>query len=441
MASKETDFLARLQERAASRELKVAVVGLGYVGLPLAVRFASAGYQVTGFDVDARKVAALARGESYIDDVPAAAVRSALEAGRFQATTDAALLSGVDSISICVPTPLSKFREPDLSAVRAAGEELARRLRPGQLVVLESTTYPGTTEEMLLPLLAAGGWRVGTDFFLAFSPERIDPGRRDFMMHNTPRVVGCVTRACGEAAAAVYGAAIPSIVPVANARTAEMVKLLENTFRSVNIALVNEVAMMCDRLDIPVFEVIQAAATKPFGFMPFYPGPGLGGHCVPIDPLYLSWKMRSLDYRARFIELAEDVNRSMPHYVAAKVCAALNRHRKAVRGSRVLVLGVAYKRDIDDVRESPAFDVMRALEKQGAEVSYHDPFVPLLEHEGAQRRSVPLERAVLAAVDCAVIVTDHSAVDYAELVRSVPVVVDARDATRHCRHLGDVVTI
>lgn len=435
------DHLAELKKKAEQRRLRIGVVGLGYVGLPLAIRFAAAGYDVTGIELSEEKVAALGRGESYIDDVSREEIEAALASGRFRATTDLSALETVHSISICVPTPLSKFREPDLAAVREAGGSLSEHLQPGQLVVLESTTYPGTTEEMLQPLLESSGLKAGEDFFLAFSPERIDPGRQDFKVGNTPRVIGGVTPACTEAAKTVYAAAIEEMVLVSSPRAAEMVKMLENTFRSVNIALVNEVAMMCDRLEIPVFEVIQAAATKPFGFMPFYPGPGLGGHCVPIDPLYLSWKMRSLDYRARFIELAEEVNRSMPGYVLGKVFDALNRHRKAVNGSEILILGVAYKKDVDDVRESPAFDIIRGLIQQGAKVSYHDPFVPVFQYAENEMLSVAVDEATLGEFDCAVIVTDHTTVDYARIVASVPVVVDARNATAGLHHLGDVVTI
>jgi UDP-N-acetyl-D-glucosamine dehydrogenase len=325
--------------------------------------------------------------------------------------------------------------------VLAVADELAKRVRPGQLVVLESTTYPGTTEEMVLPKLSAGGLQPGRDFFLAFSPERVDPGRRDYMMQNTPRVVGGLTPECREAVAAVYGAAIDRMVVVSSPRAAEMAKLLENTFRSVNIALVNELAIMCDRLAIDVFEVIGAASSKPFGFMPFYPGPGLGGHCLPIDPLYLSWKMRSLDYRARFIEVADEINRSMPHYVVNKVFKALNGVSKSVRGSRVLVLGVAYKRDVEDVRESPAVDILNELVKLGADVAFHDPHVSSFEIEGRVLESIALDDAALAACDCALIVTDHQKIDWRNVVRKAPLVVDTRNATARFRDEGRVVTL
>lgn len=434
------EWLKRLETRAAAKDLDVCVVGLGYVGLPLAVQFAKSGLRVTGIDIDAGKVERINAGTSYIDDVPSEDLRAQVDAGRLRATTDFDAVAAADSISVAVPTPLSKYREPDLASVLSVGEELKRRLKPGHLVVLESTTYPGTTEELLLPMLQESGLRVGEGFFLAFSPERVDPGRRDFMIHNTPRVVGGVTPACTAAALAVYRVAIERMVPVSSARAAEMAKILENTFRSVNIALVNEVALMCDRLGVPVFEVIRAAATKPFGFMPFYPGPGLGGHCLPVDPLYLSWKMRTLDYKARFIELAEEINRAMPHHVVGRVSEALNRHRKAVNGARVLVIGVAYKPDVDDVRESPAADVIAGLRTRLADVRYHDPFVPEYRFQDEVLRSVDLDEA-LPDCDCVVIVTNHSGIDYERLVTEAPIVVDARNATEGFRHLGDVVSI
>ncbi len=437
----ENEYLSRLKKKVENRELKVAVVGLGYVGLPLAVRFAEFGFTVVGIDLDKKKVDSINAGVSYIDDVPTASVAECVKKGKLRASADPNVYGEVDSISICVPTPLSKFRDPDLGAVISVADAMAKYLRAGQLVVLESTTYPGTTEDVFLPRFAARGLEPGRDCFLAFSPERVDPGRRDFMMKNTPRVVGGQTKACQEAAAAVYGSSIDTIVKVSSPRTAEMAKLLENTFRSVNIALVNELAIMCDRLDIDVFEVIRAASSKPFGFMPFYPGPGLGGHCLPIDPLYLSWKMRSLDYRARFIEVADEINRSMPHYVVNKVFQALNSVSKPVKGAKVLILGVAYKRDVEDIRESPAFDVIKGLEKLGADVSYSDPYVPTLEPEGVMLRSVPLDERTLANCDCALIITDHKKFDYRTIVRTAPLVVDTRNATEAVRGEGRVVTL
>lgn len=429
------------KRKAATSDFQVGVLGLGYVGLPLAIQFAKSGFRVVGVDINSEKTEILNRGESYIDDVPGEEVASLVKSEKFRATDDLDVLSQLDSISVCVPTPLSKFREPDLSSVALAGEEIKNHLRKEQLVVLESTTYPGTTEEMFLPILEESGLKVGEDFFLAFSPERVDPGRRDFMIHNTPRVLGGVTESCLEAAMTVYGRAIETVVPVSSPKAAEMTKLLENTFRSVNIALANEVAFMCDRLGIPVFEVIRAAASKPFGFLPFFPGPGLGGHCLPIDPLYLSWKLKSLNYEARFIGLADEINRSMPTYLVNKITDALNRHSKPVNMARILLLGIAYKKDVDDTRESPALDILNALIVRNASVNYHDPFVPILDVEGIRMASVPLDDEVLSETDCAVIVTDHSQIDYERLVRSVPLVVDARDATDGFRHLGDVVTI
>lgn len=434
-------YLANLEQKVARRELKVAVVGLGYVGLPLAVRFAEIGFKVIGVDLDEKKVDSINKGVSYIDDVPTASVAECVKNGTLRATRDAKAFREVDSISICVPTPLSKFRDPDLAAVISVADAVTPHLKQGQLIVLESTTYPGTTEDVFLPRFKSRGLEPGKDCFLAFSPERVDPGRRDFMMKNTPRVVGGQTPNCQRAAAAVYGSAIDNIVKVSSPRAAEMAKLLENTFRSVNIALVNELAIMCDRLAIDVFEVIQAASSKPFGFMPFFPGPGLGGHCLPIDPLYLSWKMRSLDYRARFIEVADEINRSMPHYVVNKVFQALNTMGKPVQGSKVLVLGVAYKRDVEDVRESPAFDVIKALEKLGAVVTYHDPYVPSLEPEGVPMRSVELDDAALKGCDCALVITDHKKFDYGRIVRLAPLVVDTRNATAAVRGQGRVVTL
>lgn len=430
--------LHALRARVADRSLSVAVIGLGYVGLPLATRFAEVGFRVVGVDIDEDRVARILRQESFIADVPGDRLADLVSSGRLSATTDFDVLADVDVISICVPTPLSKFREPDLKSVVLVGEQIAAVLRPGHLVVLESTTYPGTTEELLLPVLARSGLQVGVDFFLAFAPERVDPGRVDFTVANTPRVIGGVTAACLEAAATVYQATTDRVVRVSSSRAAEMVKMLENTFRSVNIGLVNEIAIMCDRLDIEVFEVVDAAATKPFGFMPFYPGPGLGGHCLPVDPHYLSWKMRTLDFRARFIELADEVNRQMSDHVVDKIMRALNELGRAVNGARILVLGVAYKRDVDDVRESPALDIMTKLSRLSARVSYHDPHVPSLTD--LDMRSVPLADGLLEA-DCVVIVTDHTRVDYEQVVRRAPLVVDVRNATNGLHHLGTVVTL
>src|SRR6187455_1163731 len=373
---------ASLLELIRSRRAKTGVIGLGYVGLPLAVEFGRAGFAATGIDLDTRKVNAINEGRSYIDDVPTAHVAELKAANRLRATTDFDLLAEVDTINICVPTPLRKTKDPDMSYIVTSAEEIAKRLRPGQLVILESTTYPGTTDELVLPMLEQGGLKVGQDFFLAFSPERVDPSNRSFNTHNIPKVIGGMTEDCTALASALYDGAIKTIVPVSSPRVAEMVKLLENTFRAVNIGMVNELALMCDRMGIDVWEVVKAAATKPFGFMPFYPGPGLGGHCIPIDPFYLSWKARQAGFECRFIELAGHVNGAMPEYVVQRVSDALNSVAKPIKGSRVHLFGVAYKRDVNDVRESPALDVIELLTRRGAIVSYTDPYVPLLTHGG-----------------------------------------------------------
>jgi UDP-N-acetyl-D-glucosamine dehydrogenase len=425
---------ATLHARLASREARVGVVGLGYVGLPLAVEFARAGFRVTGIDLDARKVAAINEGRSYIQDVPTADVARFQQAGRLAATADPADVGLLDTINICVPTPLRKTKDPDLSYVVSAVEMIAEHLRPGQLVILESTTYPGTTDEVVRPILEKRGLVAGRDFFLAFSPERVDPGNEKWTTRNVPKVVGGLTRACTALAKTLYGASVETVVEVSSPRVAEMVKLLENTFRAVNIGLVNELALMCDRLGINVWEVVDAAATKPFGFMPFYPGPGLGGHCIPIDPFYLSWKVKEVGFEARFIELAGHVNGAMPHYAAQKVADALNTQAKAVRGSSILVMGVAYKRDIDDFRESPALDVMAELRQRGARLSYHDPYVPRIEGRdwpGAETiTSVPLTVDALTAADCVVILTDHRVFDYAQVVQHASLIVDSRNAIK-----------
>jgi UDP-N-acetyl-D-glucosamine dehydrogenase len=421
-----------IREKIAEGSVQVATVGLGYVGLPLSVEFASAGLSVTGLDVNPNKVASVLDGHSYVRDVPSERIAELVSSGQLSATTDFSTLRDHDAIIICVPTPLSKTKDPDLSLVVRATSEISKRLRPGQLVVLESTTYPGTTEELILPTLEEGGLKVGEDFFLAFSPERVDPGNETWNTRNTPKIIGGTTDVCTEVAQALYSRAVETVIPVSSTRTAEMVKLLENTFRSVNIGLVNEVALMCDRLGVDVWEVINAAATKPFGFMPFYPGPGLGGHCIPIDPLYLSWKLKTLNYRARFIELAGEVNSSMPYYVVNKIQDAFNDRTKSIKGSEILLLGMSYKKDIDDVRESPALDVLRILEKKGAVVRYHDPFIPELDLDGVKYESKPLEE-VLETADCAVILTEHTCFDIEDIVRKARLVVDTRNATRGAR--------
>jgi UDP-N-acetyl-D-glucosamine dehydrogenase len=423
-------LIARLQNKEAS----IAVLGLGYVGLPLAVVFAEAGFTVTGIDPDQRKVVTICRGESHIQDVPARQVSRLVASGKLSATADFAALSKADAVSICVPTPLRKTGDPDLSFIIDATNELSKYMHPGMVVVLESTTYPGTTREILLPKLGdENGLKIGEDFFLAFSPERVDPGRQDWTTLNTPKVIGGITPACSEVAAAWYAGAIQTVVPVSSAEVAEMAKLLENTFRMINIGLVNEMALMCDRLGVDVWEVIDAAATKPFGFMKFTPGPGLGGHCIPIDPLYLSWKLRALNYTARFIELASEINTGMPRYVVSKVQDALNDQGKALKGSQVLVLGAAYKPDIEDLRESPALDVIGLLEQKGSKVSYHDPYVPRIHFDSgvglsAEMFSVPDLMAAIKSADCVVIVTNHSSYDYDAILENARLVVDTRNA-------------
>ena len=425
----------RLRALIRDRKARVGIIGMGYVGLPLAVEFARSGFRVDGIDLDPSKVRDINAGKSYIADVATDDLAALVKAGTLEGTTRFDVLASVDCVIVCVPTPLRKTRDPDISYIVSALEEVAKRLHPGMLVILESTTYPGTTEEVMLPRLEETGLKVGRDFFLAFSPERVDPGNRVWHTRNTPKVVGGMTRECGRIAAALYAQVVERVVPVSSARAAEMIKLLENTFRSVNIGLVNEVALICDRLKLEVWEIIDGAATKPFGFMPFYPGPGLGGHCIPIDPHYLSWKLRTLDYQARFIELASEINGSMPHHVLARIVDALNRAKKAVSASRVLVVGVAYKKDTSDMRESPALDIIRLLHDRGAKVDYHDPYVPALPAgvTGPARRSVPLSAARIAGYDLVVIVTDHARIDWQKLVDASRRVVDTRNATRTIR--------
>lgn len=414
--------------KAERRDALFGVIGLGYVGLPLAVELARAGYRVLGYDINQGVVDGLNQGRSHIKDVAAADLREQVQAGRFTATTDGSRLAEPDVISICVPTPLSKFKDPDVSFIVAATEAVKRTLRRGQAVILESTTYPGTTREIMLPALESTGLAVGEDFFLAFSPERVDPGNPVYGTRNTPKVVGGITEACRDVAIAFYAPAIDSLVPVSTTEAAELVKLLENTFRSVNIGLVNEMAIVCDKLGVNVWEVIEAAATKPFGFMKFLPGPGLGGHCIPIDPHYLAWKMRGLNYKTRFIDLAGELNTEMPLFWVRKLSDALNEAGKAVRGSKVLILGVAYKKDIDDLRESPALDIIKLLEERGATVTYHDPYVKTFTENGHTLASSPLTEATLAGADAVMIVTDHSNIDYGLVRRAATLVVDTRNA-------------
>jgi UDP-N-acetyl-D-glucosamine dehydrogenase len=418
-----------LLEKIDSKQVRVGVIGMGYVGLPLAVEIARAGISVVGIDISESKVRAINQGTSYIGDVSSDDVSKYVQRGHLKATTNSQVIRELDAIIICVPTPLGKTKDPDLSMVVEAVDRIADNQREGQLVVLESTTYPGTTEELILPKLQKSGLKVGKDFFLAFSPERVDPGNALYQTHNTPKVIGGATPQCLEVASRLYQHYIATIVPVSSCQTAEMVKLLENTFRSVNIGLVNEVALMCDRLGVDVWEVIDAAASKPFGFMPFQPGPGLGGHCIPIDPLYLSWKLKTLNYRARFIELASEINADMPHYVVNKVNDALNDFSKSVKNSKILLVGVSYKRDIDDLRESPALDIIQLLQKRGAKVMYHDPFVPQIQLDMMTLLSSDLDSSLRVA-DCTVIVTNHSTLDYHKIVEQSAVVLDARNATK-----------
>jgi UDP-N-acetyl-D-glucosamine dehydrogenase len=424
-------YKQQLLERLNARTATIGIVGLGYVGLPLAVAFAEAGFNVIGLDLDSRKTDALNGGVSYIPDIPSEKVAPLTASGKLKATTQYADLGKADAVSICVPTPLTKTKDPDMSYVVSATESLVQVAHAGMLIVLESTTYPGTTDEVVVPRLEKTGLKVGENIFVAFSPERIDPGNAKYGVKNTPKVVGGVTESCQETVCVYYGAIIDQVVPVSSPTAAELVKLLENTFRAVNIGLVNEMALMCDKLGVDVWEVINAAATKPFGFMPFYPGPGLGGHCIPIDPLYLSWKLKTLNYTARFIELASEINTSMPIYVVNKVADALNDEAKAVRGSKVVVLGVAYKKDIDDVRESPALDVIHLLEERGAQVAYHDPYVPSIRMEnGRLAHSSPMTAELLAKADCVVVITNHSVFDYQWILEHSHLIVDTRNAVR-----------
>ncbi|HVG53438.1 MAG TPA: nucleotide sugar dehydrogenase [Vicinamibacterales bacterium] len=417
-----------LKEKLESRQANVGVIGLGYVGLPLAVEFARAGFTVTGFDVDESKVSAITAGRSYILDVSTEDVAACVKSGKLRATTDMSKLGEMDAVDICVPTPLRKTKDPDMSYVVSAAEEIARYIHPGMLIVLESTTYPGTTAEVLQPMFEEKGLKVGDDFYLAFSPERVDPANAKYNTRNTPKVVGGTTPACSEMAVALYSAAVETMVPVSSTQVAEMVKLLENTFRAVNIGLVNEIALMSHRMNIDVWEVIDAAKTKPFGFMPFYPGPGLGGHCIPIDPFYLSWKAKQSGFECRFIDLAGVVNGSMPEYVVERISGALNSRKKAVNGARIHLFGVAYKKDVSDMRESPALDILQLLLRRGADLSYTDPYVPALKEGPVSMQSVT--ESDVDGIDCAVIATDHTTFNYAAMPGRFPLVVDTRNALK-----------
>jgi UDP-N-acetyl-D-glucosamine dehydrogenase len=426
-----------LSEKLENRQATAAVIGLGYVGLPLAMEIASAGFNVIGLDLDRSKIATLNQGKSYILDVPDKIIAETTQSGRFTPTSDFSALGNADTVSICVPTPLSKSRDPDISFILAATEEIRKYLHANQLIVLESTTYPGTTDELILPELESSGLRVGQDFFLAFSPERIDPGNASFNTKNTPKIVGGTTVACTEIARTFYCQFIEHVIAVSSTKCAEMVKLLENTFRSVNIGMVNEMALMCDLLGVDIYEVIDAAATKPFGFIPFYPGPGLGGHCIPIDPHYLAWKLKALNFQARFIGLASEINGMMPTVVTSLVGEGLNRGSKSIRGSKVLILGVAYKKNVSDCRESPALDVMRMLSDKGALLSYNDPFVPTVRLGGQTLASTDLSTAEIESQDCVVILTDHTAYDFRSILKSSRLVVDTRNATKDLPEFKD----
>jgi len=428
-AVQSTGIIAELKNKIETKTARVGIVGLGYVGLPLAVEFAKAGFSVTGIDVLQSKVEGLNRGESHVQDVPNSEIANLIQKKRFAATTDFSVVRELDTINICVPTPLRKTKDPDMSYIVSAVEEIAKYFHPGLLIILESTTYPGTTDELLLPTFEKAGLKAGEDFFLCFSPERVDPGNPIYQTSNTPKVVGGITPACTEMGRLFFSQALDTVVPVSNTRVAEMVKLLENTFRMINIGLVNEMAVMCDGMGINVWEIIDAAATKPFGFMPFYPGPGLGGHCIPIDPFYLSWKTKQSGIEARFIELAGYINGSMPHFVLDKIQNALNDKGKAVKGSHVHVAGVAYKRNIDDMRESPALDVILLLQKRGARVTYSDPYVPHLKLDHQTLDSQDLVSSA-AAADCVVIITDHSKFDYRGMLEASNLVVDTRNAMK-----------
>jgi UDP-N-acetyl-D-glucosamine dehydrogenase len=430
---KENTLFTQLRDRIRQRRATLSVIGLGYVGLPLAVEMAKAGLKVHGIDVDGTKVKSVNRGKSYVQDVSGADLAAVVRSGRLSATMNYSVLRQSDIIDICVPTPLRKTKDPDISYIISAVEQIARYLRRGQLIILESTTYPGTTDEVILTRLRDKGLQVGLDFFLAFSPERVDPGNRTYRTANIPKVVGGVTRQCTAVACDFYRTAIASVVPVSSTTVAEMVKLLENTFRSVNIGLVNEMCLMCDRMGIDVWEVIEAAATKPFGFLKFLPGPGLGGHCIPIDPFYLSWKAKMAGFEPRFIELAGQINASMPDYVVSKVTEALNQFSKSIKGSKILVLGVAYKSNVSDTRESPAIDIMRELLAAGARVSFSDPHVNEIKVDGTVMLNTPLSPRRIRSYDCAVIVADHAAFDYAMIVKGSRSIVDTRNALKKYR--------
>jgi UDP-N-acetyl-D-glucosamine dehydrogenase len=423
-------WVESLSEKICARSARVGIVGLGYVGLPLAVEFAKAGFTVTGIDLQQSKVDGINLGRSHVADIRSEELAELVESGKLTATSDFSVIAHLDTINICVPTPLRKTKDPDMSYIVSACNQISQHLHPGTLVILESTTYPGTTDELVLPALQKPNLRVGEEFFLCFSPERVDPGNAQYRTRNIPKVVGGVTPECTRLGALFYSQALETVVSVSSTQVAEMVKLLENTFRMINIGLVNEMAVMCDRMKINIWEVIDAAATKPFGFMPFYPGPGLGGHCIPVDPFYLSWKTRQAGIEARFIELAGYINGQMPHFVVDKIQNALNDHGKPLRNSHVHLMGVAYKKDIDDVRESPALDIIHLLRCRGTRVTYTDPFVPSVRIDDGERLFAADDHGIVAEADCVVIVTDHSGFDYAKLIETSRLVLDTRNAVK-----------
>jgi UDP-N-acetyl-D-glucosamine dehydrogenase len=434
-------MLNQLKSKIEDRTANIGIIGLGYVGLPLAVEFAKTGFNVTGFDIDVKKISRINKGESYILDVPSIEVRDLVSSKKLKATPDKSLLNKMDVIIICVPTPLRKTKEPDISFILSATEDIAANLRKGQLIVLESTTYPGTTEEVILTKLGANSLKIGKDFFLAFSPERVDPGNPKYKTKDITKIVGGVTESCTELAYLLYSQIIKEVIRVSSTRSAEMVKLLENTFRIVNIGLINELALLCSKMGVNVWEIIEAAKTKPFGFMPFYPGPGVGGHCIGIDPHYLSWKARAYGFETRFIELAEEINSSMPHYVVDRIIAALNERKKALKGLKILVLGVTYKRDIDDIRESPALAIMNSLIEKEARVQYHDPLIPEFEIDGLKLASIDLTKETIYSSDCVVIVTDHTSIDYKMIVENAGLVLDTRNALRNFKGAKNIVAL
>ena len=434
-------MLKKLEKKILNKKARIGIIGLGYVGLPLAVTFAKAGFQVYGIDIDKKRIEALKKRHSYILDVPSSDIKEAMANGTLQATADFSRIKKLDAIIICVPTPLYKTKEPDVSFIVSAVENIKKYMKRGQIVVLESTTYPGTTEEVMLPILERGGLMEGKDFYLVFSPERIDPGNKKYDTKNTPKVIGGISNASTKIAKLLYDQAIDTVIPVSSAKVAEMVKLLENTFRIVNIGLVNEIMLMCDKLGVNVWEVIDTAKTKPYGFMPFYPGPGVGGHCIPIDPVYLSWKARMHGFEARFIDLASYVNSEMPHYVVSKVIEGLNDRKKALRCSKILLVGVAYKKDVKDLRESPALEIIDLLVKKGALVSYYDPYLPYLKIGGINLKGLTFDKNAFKDSDCVVIVTDHSNVDYGFIVKHSNLIVDTRNTLKGVKHRNNIIRL